>query len=316
MCRTNVRTSTGVGSSPKTGTTTGAHGPAAAARRRPRAPARPRSVAPAALLYVSDADGSTAAGLDLVSAQDEIGRLTASFNELTAHRDRTERQRKAMVSDIAHELRTPLSTIRSVLEATQDGILPAEEETTASLLEETLLLQHIIDDLQDLAAADAGTLRLHPEPVRLAEVLEQVAAAHGAGTDTAGVALRVAAADGIEIPADPLRLRQIVGNLVSNAVRHTPAAGSVTLRARAEGGSAVVEVTDTGTGIAAEDLPLVFDRFRRAERSRSRGTGGSGLGLSGTDRRDGSRLVRATAVHPVGTTTRCQAQGSASASLR
>ncbi|MEW1631866.1 HAMP domain-containing sensor histidine kinase [Streptomyces sp. NPDC089173] len=218
-----------------------------------------------------------------VSGDDEIGRLAAAFNDMSAHRARLEEQRKAMVSDVAHELRTPLSNIRGWLEAAQDGLADPDPAFVSSLLEEAVQLQHIIDDLQDLAAADAGALRLHPEPVRTGELLSQVAAAHQARAETAGVRLKVVgAAPAPELHADPVRLRQAVGNLVSNAVRHTPAGGTVTLRAYGDGskGVVVIEVEDTGTGIPADDLPYVFDRFWRAEKSRSRRTGGSGLGLA------------------------------------
>ncbi|MFD3642627.1 MULTISPECIES: sensor histidine kinase [Streptomyces] len=219
-----------------------------------------------------------------VSGDDEVGRLAAAFNDMSAHRARLEEQRKAMVSDVAHELRTPLSNIRGWLEAAQDGLADPDPAFVSSLLEEAVLLQHIIDDLQDLAAADAGVLRLHHEPVEARELLGQVAAAHQARAENAGVTLTVAgAAPGPALRADPVRLRQAVGNLVSNAVRHTPEGGRVTLRAYAceeEAGTVLVEVADTGSGIPAEDLPHVFDRFWRAEKSRSRRTGGSGLGLA------------------------------------
>lgn len=219
-----------------------------------------------------------------VSGDDEVGRLAAAFNDMSAHRARLEEQRKAMVSDVAHELRTPLSNIRGWLEAAQDGLADPDPAFVSSLLEEAVLLQHIIDDLQDLAAADAGVLRLHPGSVEIRELLSQVAAAHQARAENAGVTLAVTAtAPGPALRADPVRLRQAVGNLVSNAVRHTPEGGRVTLRAYAaeEGdGTVLVEVTDTGSGIPPEDLPHVFDRFWRAEKSRSRRTGGSGLGLA------------------------------------
>ncbi|MYR95720.1 MULTISPECIES: sensor histidine kinase [unclassified Streptomyces] len=224
-----------------------------------------------------------------VSGDDEIGRLAAAFNDMSAHRARLEEQRKAMVSDVAHELRTPLSNIRGWLEAAQDGLADPDPAFVSSLLEEAVQLQHIIDDLQDLAAADAGVLRLHPEPIRIGELLSQVAAAHQARAETAGVTLTVVAGADPVLHADPVRLRQAVGNLVSNAVRHTPAGGRVTLSAYGGGGEpdagsgsgeVVIEVADTGTGIPAGDLPYVFDRFWRAEKSRSRRTGGSGLGLA------------------------------------
>jgi two-component system sensor histidine kinase BaeS len=215
-----------------------------------------------------------------VTTRDEIGHLTAAFNDLSEHRARTEAQRKAMVSDIAHELRTPLSTIRGWLEATQDGVLTGDDEVTSALLEETLVLQHIVDDLQDLAAADAGALALHPEPVDARSVLQGVATAHAGHAQRAGVELEVRAEDGAWVFADPLRLRQIVGNLVSNAVRHTPSGGRVVLGACRTAEGARIEVSDTGTGIGPQDLPRVFDRFWRAEKSRSRRSGGSGLGLA------------------------------------
>jgi two-component system sensor histidine kinase BaeS len=205
---------------------------------------------------------------------------------MSAHRARLESQRKAMVSDVAHELRTPLSNIRGWLEAAQDGVADPDPSFIASLHEEAVQLQHIIDDLQDLAQADAGALRLRCEPVRIEELLGQVAAAHLARAETAGVALTVPPSPRDhpvpKLTADPVRLRQAIGNLVSNAVRHTPSGGTVTLHAYgSESGDAVlVEVADTGTGIPAEDLAHVFDRFWRGEKSRSRRTGGSGLGLA------------------------------------
>ncbi|PAZ10961.1 two-component sensor histidine kinase [Streptomyces sp. SA15] len=214
-----------------------------------------------------------------VTTRDETGILAAAFNELTERRERLEAQRKAMVSDIAHELRSPLTNIRGWLEVTRDGVVDPDPALLASLHDEALVLQRVIDDLRDLADADAGTLRLHPEPVRCDELLDQVAAAHRVAADTAQVALRTAVEGKPWLDADPVRLRQALGNLVSNALRHTPAGGTVTLAARHDGHDVVLEVADTGTGIAPEDLPHVFDRFWRAEKSRSRRTGGSGLGL-------------------------------------
>ncbi|MCX5087846.1 HAMP domain-containing histidine kinase [Streptomyces sp. NBC_00365] len=224
-----------------------------------------------------------------VTTRDETGILALAFNELAERRERMEAQRKAMVSDIAHELRTPLTNIRGWLEVTRDGIVDPDPELLASLHEEAVLLQRVIDDLQDLAAADAGTLTLHREAVRTDELLEQVAAAHRVGAEAVGIKLRRAvdaapslAGEGTPwLDADPVRMRQALGNLVSNAIRHTPADGTITLSVRRQDdGQVALEVADTGSGIAEEDLPSVFDRFWRAEKSRSRRTGGSGLGLS------------------------------------
>ncbi|MFG2651592.1 sensor histidine kinase [Streptomyces sp. NPDC048436] len=210
----------------------------------------------------------------------EIRQLADAFNDMAAHRKALEDQRQAMVSDVAHELRTPLSNIRGWLEAAEDGVVATDPELVSSLLEEALLLQHIVNDLQDLAAADAGTLRLHREPIHTSDVVDQVAAAHQAGAEAAGVRLSAKTYGDPCFTADPLRLRQAIGNLVSNAIRHTPEGGSVTISCRATPDAVEVEVADTGTGIEPTDLPHVFDRFWRADKSRTRSTGGSGLGLA------------------------------------
>ncbi|GAA3851396.1 hypothetical protein GCM10023084_02070 [Streptomyces lacrimifluminis] len=222
-----------------------------------------------------------------VVSDNEIGRLTAAFNDMAVHRARLEEQRKVMVSDVAHELRTPLSNIRGWLEAAHDGLAEPDPAFVSSLLEEAVQLQHLINDLQDLGAADAGALRLHRKPVRVDELLGQVASAHQGMAETAGVTLTVLTPPpGTPRPplldADPVRLRQTVSNLLSNAVRHTPAGGTVSLRSYVteSGKQVAVEVSDTGSGIPADDLPYVFDRFWRAEKSRNRSTGGSGLGLA------------------------------------
>ncbi|POM26289.1 Signal transduction histidine-protein kinase BaeS [Actinomadura rubteroloni] len=209
----------------------------------------------------------------------ELGRLGAAFNDMSEHLASAERQRKEMISDVSHELRTPLSNVRGWLEAVHDGVAELDPALVASLIEEMLLLQHIVDDLQQLALADAGRLRLRPEPVPVADLLDQTATAHRAQAEAAGLRLTVRA-DDIDVLADPVRLRQAVGNLTANALRYTPRGGAVELRAHAADGTVLIEVADTGTGIDAEALPHVFDRFWRADKSRNRRTGGSGLGLA------------------------------------
>jgi two-component system, OmpR family, sensor histidine kinase BaeS len=208
-----------------------------------------------------------------VRARWEIAELAAAFNQMSEHLAKVESQRKELVSDVSHELRTPLGTIRGWLVAAQDGVADLDRELVESLLEETLVLQHLVDDLQELASADAGELRLRPEPMDAGELLAQVAAAHPAS-------LVVETSGELGLVADPVRLRQAVGNLVGNAVRHTPVDGRITLRANRFADEVVITVSDTGSGIAPEDLPHVFDRFWRADRSRSRATGGRGLGLA------------------------------------
>ncbi|HET6504875.1 MAG TPA: HAMP domain-containing sensor histidine kinase [Amycolatopsis sp.] len=207
------------------------------------------------------------------SARWEIAELTAAFNEMAEHVAGTDRQRKELVNDISHELRTPLGTIRGWLVAAHDGVADLDAELVSSLLEETLLLQHLIDDLRDLSLADAGQLRLEPVELNLGELLRHVAAA-GGGRAT------VDAPPELFLVADPMRLRQAVGNLVANAERHTPPDGRIAVSARRNGSDVVIDVSDTGPGIPAADLPHVFDRFWRADKSRNRRTGGSGLGLA------------------------------------
>jgi two-component system sensor histidine kinase BaeS len=217
-----------------------------------------------------------------VSSRDEIGVLAEAFNDLSLRRERAEAQRVAMVNDIAHELRTPLTTIRGWLEAAEDGLATpdSDPELMSALLREALSLQRIVDDLRDLAEADAGMLRIHPEPIVAADLLADVATAHRALADQAGVRLVVDPAAGGSLLADPVRMRQMVANLVTNAIRHTPAGGQVALRARPDGDQVRIQVADTGSGLGDAERDRVFDRFWRAERSRSRRSGGSGLGLA------------------------------------
>ncbi|MEU3650103.1 ATP-binding protein [Lentzea sp. NPDC034063] len=219
------------------------------------------------------AEGDRTARVD--GGAGEIGELAKSFNAMSEKLAETERQRQAMVSDVAHELRTPLGNITGWLEATQDGLAEPDPHLIDMLLEESLLLQRLVDDLHDLAQADAGTLRLHPEPIALDDVVDQVVNAQ----QNREILLR-AETTPVHLSADPVRLRQALGNLVANAVRYTPPGGEVVVKLFQWKDKAILEVTDTGTGIAPEDLPHVFDRFWRADKSRSRRTGGSGLGLA------------------------------------
>jgi two-component system sensor histidine kinase BaeS len=214
-----------------------------------------------------------------VGGRDEIGCLAAALNELAERRERSEHLRQAMVSDVAHELRNPLTTIRTWLEAVRDGLATVDEPLLTLLQGETAQLQHIVDDLRDLAAADAGTLRMHPEPIYLGDTVGQVVDAHQPNAAAARVSLTTAHDGDADVIADPVRMRQLIGNLLANAIRHTPPGGTVTVRTATADGSLTIAVSDTGCGIAPADLPKVFDRFWRADESRSRSTGGSGLGL-------------------------------------
>ena len=214
-----------------------------------------------------------------ITGRDEIGYLAAALNELSERREQAELQRQAMVGDVAHELRNPLTNIRAVLDAVQDGLATVDDHLLTLLRDETVHLQHIVDDLRDLAAADAGTLRMHPEALFVNDAVTQVLDAHRPNATIARVRLHTAFTGDPEITADPVRLRQLVGNLLSNAIRHTPSGGSVTVRTEVTGDRLTVAVADTGDGIAPGDLDKIFERFWRADSSRTRATGGSGLGL-------------------------------------
>jgi two-component system sensor histidine kinase BaeS len=216
-----------------------------------------------------------------VRGRDELAQLARSFNRMADSVQSSEERQRRLVADVAHELRTPLANLRGYLEALKDGVLRGDEQLFADLHREAVLQQRIVDDLQDLALAEAGTLVYSPVPVDLAELLETCRTAHQPAADHAGVTLALRAEEPPVVNADPDRLRQVISNLVTNALRATPAGGTVTLAAGADpDGSARLTVADTGHGIATEDLPHIFDRFWRADAARGRGTGGSGLGLA------------------------------------
>jgi len=214
-----------------------------------------------------------------VWGNDELAELARSFNRMADSLQRGEERQRRLVADVAHELRTPLANLRGYLEALSDGVITPDQDLFASLHEEAMLQQRIVDDLQDLALAEAGRLAYHRDVVDLAELLETCRTAHHARAESAGASLRVAA-EPVAVYADPDRLRQVVGNLVTNALRATAAGGSVRLVASRTDTQAIVRVVDTGSGIAADALAHVFDRFWRADAARGRRTGGSGLGLA------------------------------------
>jgi signal transduction histidine kinase len=214
-----------------------------------------------------------------VNAADEVGELARAFNGMADSLERNERLRRQMVSDIAHDLRTPLTNIRGQLEAIQDGLLQATPEIVASLHDEVMFLSALVTDLQDLSLAEAGQLRLELRPLSVADEIGRVIAALRPGA-TGGPELVV---DIPELPvaqADPGRFRQVVRNLLINALAHTPADGRIVVQARESSGEIEVIVQDNGSGIAPEHLPHVFERFYRADPSRGRTSGGAGLGLA------------------------------------
>ncbi|MYT72014.1 HAMP domain-containing protein [Streptomyces sp. SID8367] len=214
------------------------------------------------------------------SGRDEIAALGRSFNKMADSLQAAEERQRRMTGDIAHELRTPLANLRGYLEALQDGVVEPTPELFDSLHEEAMLQQRIVDDLQDLALAEAGALTYHRSAVDLRELLDLARTAHLAKAEPAGVHLELAATESVWVSADADRLRQVVGNLAGNAIRATPPGGTVTFAACRTGDTAVIRIRDTGRGIPDEHLPHLFDRFWRADPARGRTTGGSGLGLA------------------------------------
>ncbi len=216
-----------------------------------------------------------------VQSNDEIGELARAFNAMADGLTRLEDLRRSMVSDVAHELRTPLSNIRGYLEALQDGVVEPKREIIDSLHEEAMLLNRLVDDLQELALAEAGQLRLERQPVAPADLVNRAMEAARAQAAAGGITLQAdLPADLPLVDVDPQRIGQVLGNLLSNALTHTPSGGEVVVAAQARESEVELSVSDTGEGILPDHLPYIFERFYRADKSRSRATGGTGLGLA------------------------------------
>jgi signal transduction histidine kinase len=217
----------------------------------------------------------------VVRSADEIGELGRAFNAMAEGLTRTEQLRRTMVADVAHELRTPLTNLRGYLEALRDGVAEPDPEVLTSLHEEAMLLTHLLDDLQDLALSDAGQLTLHRD---VANGNELVASAIRAVTPEAlrrAIYLRYSEPEEeIPVAVDVRRIGQVLRNLLANALAYTPAGGCITVTASRCIEGLEVRVSDTGPGIPAEHLANVFERFYRVDSSRTRATGGAGIGLA------------------------------------
>ena len=234
---------------------------------------------------VRDATQRVAAG-DLshrvpVTSGDEIGDLARQFNDMASSLERDEQLRRKMMADISHELRTPLAVMRGQVEAVQDGIFEPSPENIAPIHDQVLLLGRLVDDLRDLALAEAGRLRLERAEVQLGRLVGRVVNAFRSRAQGRGVSLLAEIPDPLPlVDADAQRLEQVVGNLLDNALRYTEPGGSIRVRAWSDPAWVSFAVVDDGAGIPPEDLPHVFDRFYGANGARSRAEGGSGLGLS------------------------------------
>jgi signal transduction histidine kinase len=216
-----------------------------------------------------------------VTGRDEIAGLARAFNAMAERRATAERLRRDLVSDVAHELRSPLTNLRCQIEALQDGLAPASSEVFESLHEEARLLETLIDDLQDLALAEAGQLELELEPLDLAREVERAVRAFGPLAESKELRIEVEGPPDLPaVFADSRRLAQILRNLLGNAITHTPPGGLIQVAVQDCGQEIEVRVADSGPGIPAEHLPFLFERFYRTDASRSRETGGAGLGLA------------------------------------
>jgi signal transduction histidine kinase len=220
-----------------------------------------------------------------VKSKDEMGELANTFNSMAVNLERIETLRKNMVADVAHELRTPLSNVAGYLEAIRDEVVQPDKATIASLSEEVDLLTKLVEDLQELTLADAGELKLAKQPDDMIGLIQQSVKAVQVKAREKGLAVTAELPDELPIISiDYYRVSEVLRNLVANAIMHTPPGGKVVVSVDRKDDIIKVSVADTGEGIPAEDLPNMFERFYRVNKSRARADGGSGLGLTITRR--------------------------------
>jgi two-component system sensor histidine kinase BaeS len=217
-----------------------------------------------------------------ITSGDEIGDLAQSFNEMAGSLESAERRRRELTAEIAHELRNPLAVMQARIEGLIDGVYPVNIDELRPALEQSQLLNHLVEDLRLLALADEGQLSLDHKPLDLARLVGELVEAYRPRADQAGV--KLIRGEGLsgeaKIEGDAARISQVVGNLLDNAIRHTPEGKSVQIDLQRSGEEVIVLVEDQGEGIPAQDLPHVFQRFYRADPARTRRGGGSGLGLA------------------------------------
>jgi signal transduction histidine kinase len=202
--------------------------------------------------------------------------VARAFNAMSARLKASDEQRRSFLADVAHELRTPLSVIRGQAEAIADGVYPGDAAHVAPILDATQTLDRLVEDLRTLVLTDAGSLALQKEPTDLGALAVETVDSFKVQSEAAGIALGTDVVDHPpSVEVDPARIRGVIGNLLSNAIRHTPAGGSVTVGVSTSGDGVVITVTDSGAGIPPELLPRVFERFAKGA-----GSSGSGLGLA------------------------------------
>jgi two-component system sensor histidine kinase BaeS len=225
------------------------------------------------------ADGDYAARVPR-EGPEELASLADSFNQMAASLERQEQMRRDFIANAAHELRTPLTNLQGYLEALRDGVITADQATYASLHEEADRLVRLSRSLDALAEGDAGTSPPSSVELDLAAAVRSALELAAPSIERAGLSLQTDVPAALPARADPDRLAQVLANLLSNAVRYTPAGGSITVRAERRPADLMVSVANTGEGIPPEDLDRVFERFYRVEKSRDRARGGAGIGLA------------------------------------
>lgn len=216
-----------------------------------------------------------------VAGQDELGVLALAFNQMAEALEQTDRRRLELIGNVAHELRTPLSSIRGTLEGLVDGVLPPDPATFLGIQHEVARLQRLVQDLEELSRAEAGQILLDRRTVRAVELVSAAVGRLQSQFADKGVALGVDVLANLPAAwADPGRITQVLLNLLGNALQYTPSGGQVVVRAWQEDQSLLIAVQDSGIGIDPEHLPHIFERFYRVDKSRSRAGGGSGIGLT------------------------------------
>jgi len=216
-----------------------------------------------------------------VEDKGEVGELAQAFNSMASDLEQAEQLKRNMVADVAHELRTPLSNVRGYLEAVRDGVIKPDADTIRSLEEEVTLLSRLVDELQELSLAEAGELKLDYQAEDITELINQVVTAMQAQASAKGLSLSTDLPDKLPpVNIDSHRISQVLRNLLENAAAHTTKGDAITVTARQRGSWVEISVADTGEGIPAGELPNIFERFYRVDKSRTRATGGSGLGLT------------------------------------
>jgi len=214
------------------------------------------------------------------TTQDELGAFAQSLNQMAETLEHTEQRRIELIGNVAHELRTPLAGIKSTLEGLIDGVLPANPATWSDMQSEVTRLQRLVYDLEELSRVEAGQITLERRTVVLADLIRMATERLRSQFEDKGVALEIAVPSAVTVQVDTARITQVLLNLLGNALQYTPSGGAVTMKAWAVAHQVSIAIHDTGIGIAPEQLPHLFERFYRADKSRARVGGGSGIGLT------------------------------------